>query len=71
MTYENLRLGHSPITDRIYVGKLNKEGDQWTGQKKDVTNDFIDCVIGRWNGYVEKVKSSKGKIYEISVREIE
>lgn len=38
MAYENLRLACSPLTGNIYVGHINKTGDRWVGDKKDMTD---------------------------------
>lgn len=43
---ENVVLGHSPLTDTIFAGILNKDKRMWL-KKVDVTNHFIDCVIKR------------------------
>jgi hypothetical protein len=34
-------IGHSPLTDKVYLGKQNKEKGMWVGEKEDITNDFI------------------------------
>ena len=36
---------NSPITDRIMVGKLNKKGDMFVGEKQELTNEAILAVI--------------------------
>lgn len=36
-----MRLGVSPITQKIYCGKISKDGKMWVGKKHDVTEDFI------------------------------
>lgn len=36
-------IGYSPLTEKIYMGRQNKEKGMWVGEKKDVTNQFIDC----------------------------
>lgn len=64
-----LRLAKSAITDNVYVGKLNKEGIFFQGNKTDVTNDFIGAVIARWNGYEETILAGDKK-YVISVKEV-
>lgn len=66
---EKINLGHSPLTDRIFAGTSIKPGI-WRN-KVDVTNDFIGCVIARWAGQKETIKTSDGKMYEITVKEID
>lgn len=66
-----MRLGLSPITDEVYVGKINKDGVFYQGEKHNVTNDFIHAVIERWNGYEEIIEEkTKGKQYRIRVEEV-
>jgi hypothetical protein len=65
---EKINLGHSPLTDKIFAGTSIKPG-VWRN-KIDVTNDFIGCVIARWAGHKESIKSSDGKVYEITVKEV-
>lgn len=64
---EKVTLGHSPITDSVFAGTLVKPG-LWKN-KKDVTNEFIGCVISRWEGHKEII-SSGNSTWEISVKKI-
>lgn len=64
----NLKLGHSELTDTIYAGILNKKGNMWL-QKVDVTNYFLDCVIRRWENQKEKISTGDHE-WEISVKKI-
>ncbi len=70
MKVSDIRLGHSPLTDKIYAGRLNKDGAKWL-EKTDVTNDFIHAAIGRWSGYKEKITGPDGEMYEFNVNKIE
>lgn len=65
----DIRLGISPITDEVFVGILNKKGDKWL-KKVSVTNDFLACVINRWDNQVEVIQSGKDK-WEITVRRLQ
>lgn len=69
---ENIRLGHSPLTDKVYAGIIasekNKKQILWKN-KQDVTNDFITAVIGRWEGHTEIIASGDNK-WEITVKKI-
>ncbi len=38
-------IGVSPLTGRIFQGRVNKEGNAFVGEKKDVTGDVLRCVI--------------------------
>lgn len=35
----------SPLTGRIYAGRVNKAGVAFVGQKRDVTSDVLRAVI--------------------------
>ncbi len=38
-------IGYSPLTEKIYIGNRNREKRAWTGQKSDITNDFISIMF--------------------------
>lgn len=69
MNLNNIRLGHSKLSDNIFAGYLSKDGKTWE-QKKDITSDFIGAVIDRFAGYRETLTVSDGRKYEITVKEI-
>ncbi len=69
MKIDEIRVAKGSLSDRIYAGKLAKNNIEWL-QKKDITNDFLSAVIERFAGFTEKITSSDGKTYRISVREI-
>ncbi len=35
----------SPLTGRIYQGRVNKAGTAFVGQKKDITSDVLRAII--------------------------
>lgn len=37
-------IGYSGLTDRVYLGKQNKEKGLWIGDKQDITSDFLFVV---------------------------
>ena len=39
------RIATSPLTGRIYMGKVNRTGANFVGQKTDVTSDVLRSVI--------------------------
>ncbi len=41
------RIATAALTGRIYMGRTNKEGNAFTGQKKDVTSDVLKAVIDK------------------------
>jgi len=67
--HEDLYLGKGCLSDNIYIGKLNKDKTEWLS-KRDITNNFLQVVIERWNGYQEEIIDGNGKKYLISCREI-
>ena len=42
MTY---RIACSPLTGRIFFGRLNKAGDSFIGAKADVTSDVLGAFV--------------------------
>ena len=39
------RIGVSPLTGRIFSGRVNKVGNAWQGSKRDVTSDVLRAVV--------------------------
>mgnify|MGYP000952643017 CR=1 FL=1 len=66
--YDNLVLAKGSLTDNIYIGTLNKAKDHWI-HKRDITNDFLNAAIERWNGY-EEIIGCGNKKYKIRCEEI-
>ena len=67
MKLDKLRLAKSALTDKVFIGELNKDGESWA-IKRDITNDFLAAIIDRWAGFQEIIKTSDGKIYKITVK---
>jgi hypothetical protein len=61
---EKIKLGHSPLSGRIFAGSIIKEG-VWRN-KIDVTTDFLQCVINKWEGH-EEVIESDGQKWKVTV----
>ncbi len=40
-----LGIGLSPLTEKIYVGRQNKVKRMWVGEKKDITDNFLDVMF--------------------------
>ena len=69
---ENIRLGHSPLTDKVFAGIpaiAKKVGPSLWKHKIDITNDFIGCAIARWEGHTEKITLNDSE-WEITVKKI-
>lgn len=41
------RIACSPLTGRIHAGRVNKEGNAFVGEKRDVTSDALKAVIDK------------------------
>ena len=55
-----LHLGVGPLTGRVYVGKLLKDGMTWAAGKQDVTADFLAAVV-------EKFGPGKGETESVHI----
>lgn len=38
-------IGYSPLTEKVYMGRQNQSKQMWVGEKKDVTNQFLDAAF--------------------------
>lgn len=66
----DFKIGCSPLTSRIYVGKVKK--GMWIGEKHDVTEDAVASVAENLLKTDERFQFSLGgKRYELKVTEIE
>lgn len=39
------RIGVSPLTGRVHIGRVNKAGVAFVGEQRDVTSDFLRCIV--------------------------
>ena len=60
MTDNKMHLGHSPLTDNIYLGK--QKGNHWVGEKRDVTNEFIQVMLQKFEPNTVKGITIDGKL---------
>ena len=74
----DLHLGVGPLTGRVYVGRLLKDGMTWAAGKQDVTTAFLACVVEKFGPNAGETKSVHGitdrngkEMFEITVRRIE
>ena len=67
---EDLKMNISPLTDEIFVGIMDKKNPNQWKHKINLTNNFLSCVIQRWNGFKQEIVGSNGKKYEITLKEI-
>ena len=64
-----IRLGLSYFKNTIVAGKLNKAGTMWHGEKHDVTDEALMCVVD----YLKKdtmIYERDGKQYQLVEKEI-
>jgi hypothetical protein len=54
-------IGYSSLTEKIYLGRQNREKGMWIGPKEDITSDFINVTL-EWIGDNESrtIKGDKG-----------
>jgi len=65
-----LHLGYSPLTANIYLGK--QKNNQWVGEKRDVTNEFISVMLQKFEPNSSQNISINGKNkYRVIVVDIE
>jgi hypothetical protein len=71
---ENIHLGFSPLTERVYMGTQMKDGKTWK-DKIDVTQEFL-AMLFHWcpPGYQitmsRNIEGKEEKYYRVSVMEI-
>lgn len=65
---EKVELNFNPLTEEIFVGRLVPNKNEWK-HKKNVTNQFLDCVIKRWENKSETL-SCGSHSWEVTVRKI-
>ena len=70
-TCSRLVVGLAALSERIFVGRLCKDGRTWREGKQDVTSDVLDSVVKLVQpGYALEVKVNGVPKYRISVEEI-
>lgn len=47
--YKDFKIGCSPITGEIFLGKLNKKGNMWLEGKTIVTDKAVNAVFDHLN----------------------
>ena len=65
------RIGVSPLTGRIFQGRINKKGDAFIGEKKDITSDVLRSVIEKaeYHGGIFDIEGG-GKRFVVTVKEV-
>jgi len=52
---KSYKIGVSPITKDVYLGKLNKDESAWLS-KKEINQLFFQCVVERFKGDLTELK---------------
>ena len=71
MKLEDLHIGVSPLTDRVYMGTISKRNPGAWASKVDITSKFLGALMN-WTppGTIRMVNDNKGNQYEIEVRQV-
>ena len=71
MKLEEIKIGASPLTDRIYLGTVSKRSPGVWSSKVDCTSQFIGALMD-WtpHGTIRVVNDNHGNTYEIEVRKV-
>lgn len=71
MKLDDLRIGVSPLTDRVYVGTVNKRSPGVWASKSDCTSRLLGALM-EWTppGNVREFADSHGNRYEIEIRKL-
>ncbi len=64
-----MRIATSPLTGRIHAGRVNKAGNAFVGEKRDVTSDVLCAVIEKaaYHGGSFDIQSSDGSKWIVTV----
>lgn len=65
------KIACSPLTGRIFQGRVNEKLSAFVGQKKDVTSDVLDSVISKaeFHGGTFEIEGG-GRKWTVTVREV-
>ena len=64
------RVATSPLTGRVYFGRVNVKGDAFVGTKQDVTSDVLRAVIEKaqfHGGAFEIASGDQSEVYDVTV----
>lgn len=65
------KIACSPLTGRIYSGRINPKIQSFVGQKRDVTSDVLEAVIGKadYHGGTFEIEGG-GRKWTVTVKEV-
>ena len=63
------RIATSPLTGRIHLGRVNKYGTAFVGEKQDVTSDVLKAVIDKaeFHGGTFDIEGG-GEVWDVIVK---
>lgn len=65
-----LHLGYSALTERIYLGR--QKGNSWSGEKRDVTSEFIQVMLQKFDpGTIQNISIDGQDRYRVLVVDID
>lgn len=64
------RIACSPLTGRIFQGRVNKERNAFVGEKKDVTSDVFSALIEKaeFHGGAFVIEGG-GRKWDVTIKE--
>jgi hypothetical protein len=71
MKLEDIRLGASPLTDRVYLGVVS--GTETWKQKRDCTSDLLRVILewlGGEEGGIREFSDDTGQQYVLEARKV-
>lgn len=65
------RIAASPLTGRIFQGRVNAAGNSFVGPKKDVTSDVLCALIekSQYHGGVFEIEAGDRK-WTVTIKEV-
>jgi hypothetical protein len=64
------RMGLSPLSGKVFMGRINQAGNAFSGAKTDVTSDFLRVVIEKaeFHGGTFEIEAG-GRKWDVTVSE--
>lgn len=70
---KTLRVGHSPLSNKIYAGKVLKDGRTWATGKSDVTLEALSAAafhVLQCGGSIQLTDAEGSAAIEIHVKDL-
>jgi hypothetical protein len=71
MSKPTKHIGVSPLTGRVFLGRVNKAGTAFLDGKEDITSDFMRALIekGEYHQGCFEILSDDGRSWTVTVKE--